>query len=103
MDSNGTTTLDFRTSPDEVTLPDPDGATPVPTLEGVPATGGPVIELHWMTQPDIDMADVLGDGVALCGVWLNPDEDLAASVTSATIADVYVSCEECDRIRAGAA
>ncbi len=28
------------------------------------------IQLHWMKQPDIDMASLLGEGVTVCGLWM---------------------------------
>lgn len=56
-----------------------------------------VIELHWMKEPDIAMHADLGVAVpALCGVWMRPDEPLAAQITAGQTTIRYVSCSACD-------
>lgn len=59
-----------------------------------------VVELHWMQEPDVTMATDWGLSVpALCGAWMEPDEPLAAAVTTGQTAAAYVDCPACEVLR----
>lgn len=61
-----------------------------------------VVELHWMKTPDIAMYEQHGVAVpALCGAWMEPDEELAEAVTGGAVARVrYEACGVCDVLHA---
>lgn len=62
---------------------------------------GEVVELHWMAEPDVSLGAAHGLSVpALCGVWMEADESLAAQVTSGEGPARVVSCPACDLLRA---
>lgn len=68
-------------------------------LSGATSQPSPVevVELHWMKEPDLAMNAATGLAVpALCGVWMQPDEPLAAQITRGQAKVRYVSCSACD-------
>ncbi|SFI87813.1 hypothetical protein SAMN05216561_11478 [Nocardioides psychrotolerans] len=59
------------------------------------------VELHWMLGIDVAMNTGYGIPVpALCGAWIDPDEQLAANLTSGRTGTTYSSCWLCDALHA---
>lgn len=62
-----------------------------------PAEHRAPIELHWMTEPDLELHEQSGLAVpALCGTWMQPDEHLATNLAAGAPGYRYVSCAACD-------